>query len=424
MRIFPLLLAGGLAACTSASPTDEPDGGGGAGGTSSSGSTGLASSGTGSSSGAAVGSSAGTSASSGGSPTSLASGSSAASSGSSAASAGSSAATGSSAGAASGASLPGCLPAPACDAAPPDPGAAAAWRHDIASPIIVATGSPNHRGRDLLLNPGDPQWVIAKFAYGLTDKDLKDEDVDLYLLRSCAGAWEALGTATTTSDNTHAPVEGVEDSGGRVYFQIPADKTLGTGRHRVHLVVRGDLSTTDALIDVLPPGTATVVSDVDGTLTTSENEEFTAMLTGATPNANPSAPEVLSLLAGRGWRVMYVTARPEFLVGRTREFVRERGFPPGPVHTTLTLTGGTGGTAVTYKTGELATLAARGLLPGLVFGNTVTDAEAYGQDYTGVTIPAEHRYFFQYTDGAFGGTRVDNYADLLTPLGALPAPCR
>ena len=97
-----------------------------------------------------------------------------------------------------------------CRAPPPDPGPKQGWNHSIESPLIVASGDPNHRGRDLFLNPGDPQWVIGKFAYGLIDKDLKEEKVDIWLLRNCGSSWEKLGTASTTLDNQHPAVEGVD----------------------------------------------------------------------------------------------------------------------------------------------------------------------------------------------------------------------
>ncbi|NIR41391.1 MAG: hypothetical protein GWO04_43630, partial [Actinobacteria bacterium] len=113
-----------------------------------------------------------------------------------------------------------CPLALACDASPPSPGPTSDWRHSVASEITVLQGAPRHRGRDLILRADDPQWALAKFAYGAADDDLKDEDVDILLLRGCGTTWERLGTATTTGDGDHATVEGVEDTGGRVYFPI------------------------------------------------------------------------------------------------------------------------------------------------------------------------------------------------------------
>ncbi|MCC6556611.1 MAG: phosphatidylinositol transfer protein [Polyangiaceae bacterium] len=317
--------------------------------------------------------------------------------------------------------MPGawCTPIPACDAPPPDPGPAVDWNHLI-SEITAATGSPNHRGRDLFLNPGDPQWVIAKLSYGLTDKDLKDELVDLYLLRDCGDTWEMLGSTSTTEEGAHPTVEGVEDSGGHVYFEIPPDKALGPGRHRVHLVVRGDLSSTDAYIEVVPQGTPIVVTDVDGTLTGTETEEFQVLLTGQLPDCHPDAPEVFQILASKGYHPLYMTARPEWLVGRTREFMEAYGFPPGVVHTTLGLTGATGASAATYKTGELAMLAQRGLVPSWAFGNTDTDAEAYDN---GGIMPLSTRVFYQFDDAVYGGRRIESYTELLAEVQALPSLC-
>ncbi len=71
-----------------------------------------------------------------------------------------------------------------------------AWNSALTPILVTSQGAPQHRGRDLFLRVGDPQWVLGKFAYGLADKDLKGEDV--YLLRNCTGSSEHLGTATTT----------------------------------------------------------------------------------------------------------------------------------------------------------------------------------------------------------------------------------
>ncbi len=311
-----------------------------------------------------------------------------------------------------------CPPVPACDGPLPDPGPAESWRH-TSSELIVLSGSPNHRLRDMFYLPGDEQWLIGKFSYGLVDKDLKDEDVDVWVQRDCTGPWELLGTGTTTTDGQMPPVEGVEDTGGRIYFRIPAGSELALGRHRVYMVVKGDLSGADGIVEIVEPGTPVFVTDVDGTLTTQETAEFTALLTGQTPDANPFAAEALSILASKGYRPFYLTARPEYLVGRTREFVAVRGFPPGVIHTTLTLTGATGSAAVAYKTDELYVLDGRDLLPAWAIGNTASDGEAYA---TVGIAPDSARIFYQFDD-PFGGRRIESYAELLDEFEALPAVC-
>lgn len=311
-----------------------------------------------------------------------------------------------------------CLPTNEC-AAPELTTKTRDWRHGFKSTITSALGDPHHRGRDLFVNPGASQMVIGKLAYGLNDKDLEDEDVDVFVQRDCASGWEKLGTARTSSDKKHATVEGVPDNGGRIFFEIPADKRLGPGKHRVRLVVAGDNTSTDMFIDVVPSGTPIFVSDVDGTLTSSENVEFIKLLTGDLPDTHPGAPEALRALTAKGYRAMYLTARPEWLTERTHDFLAKHGFPPGVVHTSPSATGsGIGGSAADFKKSEMALLEGKGLVPIFGFGNMSSDSEAY----TPIVDPG-HRIFFQI-DGAFTGRKIQSYNELLPAFNALPAVCK
>jgi hypothetical protein len=312
-----------------------------------------------------------------------------------------------------GGAVPGafCGPIPACDAAPPK------------VPGQGEEDSGYSRGRDMLYVEGQPQWVLGKFTkWGFpSDKDVVGSTVHVFLDRGCAGAWIELGTTVTTDDGEHPIVEGIEDSGGRVYFQIPADQALEVGRHRIHMVEEDNWETAEALIDVVPAGAPLFVSDVDGTLTTSENEEAYDFLIDTIPDANPFAAEALSLLASKGYRPMYITARPEWLDRRTREFVELHDFPQGIIHTTTTYTGANGDAAALYKSGEFAMLKGKGLVPSYVFGNKDSDALAF--DNAGIT-PLDHRVFFQFTDAAHGGRRIESYEELLAEFEALPDLCR
>ena len=309
-----------------------------------------------------------------------------------------------------------CPVIPACDAPLPNPGTATGWNS-----IIPPFGDPNHRGRDMFYNPGDEQWILAKFAYGAIDDDITGEYVDMYLLRDCADTWEFLGTATTTNDGAHPTVEGVEDTGGRVYYQIPTDKQLGLGWHRVHFVVKGDLSTTDLYIHVVEKGAPVIVSDIDGTLTTYETEEFVALATGSLPAMQKDASNLFNIYAEKGYNIFYMTARPEWLGARTRAFFEQYGFPRGIVHTTLTKSGALGNEAATYKTNELQMIANRGLIPSYAFGNTDSDAAAY---FNAQVQPDDHRIFIQFDDTAHNGRRIEQYTELLGEAEALPTVCK
>jgi phosphatidate phosphatase PAH1 len=313
-----------------------------------------------------------------------------------------------------------CAPMPACNAAAtPALGDTRDWEHTTSS-FVVASGSPHHRGRDAIYTVGEAQWIIGKFAYGTSDKDLKDEDVDIWLDRGCGGAWEKLGTTRTTNENAHPTVEGVEDSGGRIFFQMPAGKELALGRHRVRLVVAGDHSSADLLVDVVPKNAPVVVSDVDGTLTASENAEYPALLSGDLPEAQPDAAAVISALVEKGYRPIYLTARPEWLTDRTKEFLASRGFPTGIVHTTTGLTGALNGAAADFKSGELALIGQKSLTIKWAFGNKESDTDAY--DAANVQ-PKDQRIFLQIDD-AHGGRRIEKYADILPAAQASMLACQ
>ena len=313
-----------------------------------------------------------------------------------------------------------CPPTPTCDDAPPDPGARADWVHPIRSGATTTLGSARHRGRDLILSATDAQWALAKIAYGANDDDLQDEDVDVWLQRDCAGEWEQLGTVRTSDDGENATIYGVEDTGGWVFFEVPESARLGVGRHRFHFVVKGDLTTADQLVEIVGSDARFVVSDVDGTLTESENAEVLTLLNGPSPAVNPSAPEALTALASRGYRILYLTARPGWLTTRTHEWLDERGLPPGLVHTTFTFTGALNEAAATFKREELAALGATlGRPIDFGIGNRESDAAAYVE----AGIVAEHRLLYQLDGDAMGGVIFDDYGDLVEGFEALPLVC-
>jgi hypothetical protein len=306
----------------------------------------------------------------------------------------------------------------ACDLLPPDPGPEQGWRHTSSS--IYALGTDYHRGRDLMIVEGDEQWAMGKFAYGLVaDKDIHDEDVDIYLLRDCQ-SWEYLGRATTSDDGQYPTVHGVEDSGGRVYFPIPLDKQLAIGRHRIHFVVLGDLSTADQYIQVLPADARLVVTDIDGTLTSSEYAQVWDELLDISPAAHPGAPEALWALARKGHFIFYLTARPEFLGQRTQTWLAERGFPPGISHTTLTHTGETGDSAIVFKLAEIDDMALRlGRGPSFGFGNKESDAEAFMQ----AGMDPDRCYYYELEGNPLGGHVHSDYQVLADEFSALPSRC-
>jgi len=144
------------------------------------------------------------------------------------------------------------------------------------------------------------------------------------------------------------------------------------------------------------------------------------LLTGSGPASQPHGAEALWAFSRRGYQVFYLTARPEWLEPRTHAWLREEGYPPGLVHTTLGGTGETGAPAEAFKTAELAALDAH--FPGALaygIGNTDTDAASY----VSAGLPPERIVSYRFDAGA-RATRVDDYATLTTTAEALPALCR
>lgn len=314
---------------------------------------------------------------------------------------------------------------PACDAPYPDLGPKGKFDHFNSARSVGA--SSNHRGRDLFMKAGaKPQWAIAKFTYGggniaggIVDDDAQDELVDVYLLRGCGSTWKKLGSYRTTNDGAHATEEAVEDTGGHIYLDITSvDAPLEVGRHKVLFVMKGDNSTTEQFIEVLPPGAKIAITDIDGTLTTSESASFTEAFGLTPPGANPGSPEALTALAKRGYYLFYMTARPGWFVQKTRAWIADKGFPRGILHTGFSLIGETGSAAINLKTSELANLKTRtGVTPEYAFGNTDTDSAAYDN---GAITPAKNRYFYKFTGDTKGGTAHDDYSKLVAPFSALP----
>jgi hypothetical protein len=127
-----------------------------------------------------------------------------------------------------------------------------------------------------------------------------------------------------------------------------------------------------ARVFLWPADSPILVTDLDGTLS-----DLAGVYVPFTSNRDtrclPGSVEALSALA-QNYRVVYLTARDETLHDKTRAWLDEKGFPPGPL---FCRDFHLGEKSQTYKRQFLAELAKR--YPQLVVGvgNTVGDASAY-----------------------------------------------
>lgn len=304
----------------------------------------------------------------------------------------------------------------------------------LSSRITAAIGDPNHRAQDVIVQVGRPQVLIAKFAYGFIDKDISCEDVEVWIQREVpCGEWERLGVARTTDDpgsddcDNFGDRYGIEDDGGRVFFEIPEDKRLGVGRYPVRMVLRGDLEQARFDLIVVEPGTQAIITDVDGTLTTSDSELFTEVALSIfnetyIQEMYVDADKMLESWAEKGYLIVYMSGRPDLLRRMSERWIEAR-FPPGPIH--LTDTNGqvlpTNAGVGTYKKEYIAYLRSQGLDIVAAYGNATTDIWAYEQ----AGIPKDVTFIIGDHAGEEGTQALGpNYTAHLPVARSFPAATR
>lgn len=280
------------------------------------------------------------------------------------------------------------------DCATPPAGKIANFRHKR-SYLLSKLGSPRHRGVDLVALASDENQTLGgKLTYTKADKDLEDEDVEIF---ACVGrAWRSLGTRRTDDD-------------GRFTLTLSGDARLPAGMTDLYAFVPGDGSGTRFLGYVARANEQVIVTDVDGTITISENAVYRQLL-GKDIAHQPHAPEVL---AASGKVIVYVSARGEQLTQMTRDWLHAHGFPPGPVRfarSFVTLPG--------KRTVELKSTTLDGLRVPIAacVGNRASDITAYRN----AGIPADRIFINlpeftpELRDALARGeaTPFDHYADL------------
>ncbi|MBL9009292.1 MAG: hypothetical protein JNJ46_33840 [Myxococcales bacterium] len=261
-----------------------------------------------------------------------------------------------------------CLPEVSCSGTPSGL-SKGSWKHSLTSPLVVASGSPRHRGIDLIATADANEQVLAgEISYGVVDKALEDEEVDVFVCR--AGSWQLLGTVVTGSSNP---------SDGRFELRLRGSDRLPVGRRQVFASVRGDRSSLHFLAVVLPSGGKVAVSDIDGTLTSYENEYPESLVTGSAVKAQDGAAEAFSALAERCYQPVYLTARGSVFTESTRTWLKDRAFPVGPLRLAPNLITLPGETTVEYKASTMQAIQASGVTIAVGNGNRASDAQAYKQ---------------------------------------------
>lgn len=265
------------------------------------------------------------------------------------------------------------------------------------------SGDPGHSSQDALVTVGAPALVRGKFAYGALSQDLEGETVKAWVW-DCT-TWVSAG-------------EGLTDSDGRIELEAPS---LGAGVYDVRFEVTGDASVTGSTLWVLPEGTHITVTDIDGTMTLSDNEFLRQIIDRSyVPKAYPSAVELIERHVEDGYIIVYLTGRPYIYTQLTRDWLSDLRFPLGALHVAdsteeaLPTEGGVG----TYKKEFLLDLEAKGFLIDVAYGNATTDIFAY----LGAAIPADDVWIIGENAGQQGTHAVmDSWAERAAEVAAAPA---
>lgn len=228
-------------------------------------------------------------------------------------------------------------------------------------------GNPGGPVASIYLAPGSPA-TAAPISYrgakartittgGLFTYPLPGEHVSLWTYDG--GAWMSLGAATTDDDGLYdLPDTGfVAPNGQPIYSMLDADGTCA--EHYDYL---------------LPRGTKVVVTDIDGTLTTDDGQLLSQISDESyVPKLMGAGALLTQTWAMKGYQVIYLTARPHVFRNETRAWLRDLGFPPGPLITAKDVSD-----AAPYKTEWLQRmLTTFGWTAVAAYGNADTDITAY-----------------------------------------------
>jgi hypothetical protein len=197
-------------------------------------------------------------------------------------------------------------------------------------------------------------------ASGFSADQLSGETVSLWTYDAAAAMWHTVGSAKT-------------DDGGS--YDLPSTGFVAANGQPVYAMLEADGSCAIHYDYLLAPGSKVVVTDIDGTLTTDDNQLLMQINDGSyVPMMMTAADHLMQAWAAKGYPIVYLTARPHVLRPESRGWLADLGFPPGPL-----ITAGGGEQADVYKTLWMQRMVQDfGWSVVAVYGNADTDITAYG----------------------------------------------
>jgi hypothetical protein len=159
---------------------------------------------------------------------------------------------------------------------------------------------------------------------GLFATGLAGENVSLWVYDEASAAWNTLGRGTTD---------------GEGYYEIAAGTSFAAALGQpVYAVLEADGSCAEHFEVSLPTATKFVLTDIDGTMTLSDEELFKQIDDGSyDPLENASASAMMNKWHDKGYEIVYLTARPHNFRAETRAWLDAHDFPVGGVISANTL---------------------------------------------------------------------------------------
>jgi hypothetical protein len=221
---------------------------------------------------------------------------------------------------------------------------------------------------DVMGNPGVAQVLTGAMKRAtsplLIQAPMQEEFVSLWA-HDGASSWRQLGRVQT-------------DDTAKFSFDIGASP-FGQGASRAFSILEGDGSCAVHGVFQWPAGTEVILTDIDATLTLAD-DEFTRQAANEpnyVPQLMPHGDDVMKAWGAKGYKIVYLTARPGSLRGPTRAWLEAKGFPFGPLITGTSLSLSDEATRA-YKGDHARQLIQTfGWKVIAAYGNAITDYEAY-----------------------------------------------
>ncbi|XP_022102141.1 membrane-associated phosphatidylinositol transfer protein 1-like isoform X2 [Acanthaster planci] len=189
------------------------------------------------------------------------------------------------------------------------------WQRKRTSVKMKQNVNPNHRVQDTICLEGATQTLTGRFMYSSLDMvTLTGEKVDIHIVtQPPSGEWVHFATEIT---NSH----------GRLSYTIPTTRSLSQGIYPVKMVVRGDHTSAEGYLAIVPPKCECVVFSIDGSFTASVS------IMGRDPKVRAGAVDVVRHWQDLNYLIIYITARPSMQKQKVVAWLAQHNFPHGMVY--------------------------------------------------------------------------------------------